>query len=78
MSIDVIIPDDLWEEDNEGVITSWLVSDGATVEVGTLVAEVMVEKIQCEVESPAAGTIKITKEEDDVVNKGDVIAHIEA
>ena len=78
MSTEVIIPDGLWEEEAEGVITSWLVSDGAKVETGDLLAEVMVEKVQHEIESPAAGTLKITKVEDDVINKGDVIAHIES
>ncbi len=76
MSTDIIVPLDLWEEDQEGVITSWLVSNGARVETGDLLAEVMVEKIQHEIESPAAGTLQITKEEDEVVNKGDVIASL--
>ncbi|TNF06871.1 MAG: biotin attachment protein [Gammaproteobacteria bacterium] len=74
MSTDIIVPLDLWEEDQEGVITSWLVSNGARVETGELLAEVMVEKIQHEIESPAPGTLQITRKEDEVVNKGDVIA----
>lgn len=76
MSIDIIIPADLWDEDKEGVITSWLVSDGASVETGDLLAEVMVEKIQHEIQSPASGTLRITKEEDEVVNRGDVIGSL--
>ena len=77
MSIDVIIPLDLWDEDGEGVITSWLASDGSKVEEGALIAEVMTEKIQYEIESPGTGTLKISKEEDEVISKGDVIAIIE-
>ena len=34
MSTEVLIPNDLWEEDDEAVITSWLVSDGASVSEG--------------------------------------------
>ena len=67
MATDIIIPADLWEEDSEGVITSWLVSDGAQVEAGTAIAEVMVEKAQFEVESQVSGTVELLKEEDDLV-----------
>ena len=76
MSTDVIIPGDMWEEDGEGVITSWLVSDGAQVEEGALIAELMVEKVQYELAAPASGTLKIGKEEEEVINKGDVIGQI--
>jgi len=74
---DIIIPVDLWEEDSEAVITSWLVSDGASVKNGALLAEIMTEKIQHEIEAPIAGTLEITKQVDDIVKKGDVIGRIE-
>lgn len=76
MSTDVTIPLDLWDDDGDGVITTWLVSDGATVSVGDLLAEVMTEKIQYEIEAPVAGVLEHKKEEDAIVNKGDVIATI--
>ena len=41
MSTPIVIADDLWEGDAEAVITAWLVSDGAEVAAGDLVAEVM-------------------------------------
>ena len=53
MAVAVNIPTNLWEEDSEAVITSWLVSDGGTVTEGQLVAEIMVEKVQHEVRAPA-------------------------
>ena len=34
MATDIVIPSDLWEEDEETVITGWLADDGATVEEG--------------------------------------------
>ncbi|MBL4596419.1 MAG: lipoyl domain-containing protein [Robiginitomaculum sp.] len=77
MTTQIIIPEDLWEEDSEAVITSWLASDGATVSKGALLAEIMTEKIQHEIESPADGTLKILKQIDDIINKGDVIGTIE-
>jgi len=76
MATDIIIPKDLWDEDNEGVITSWLVSDGNQVDIGTPIAEVMVEKAQFEIESHVSGTLEILKQEDDLVEKGDVIARV--
>ncbi|MHA7924345.1 MAG: biotin/lipoyl-containing protein [Marinobacter sp.] len=76
MSTEVRIPHDLWEEDDEAVITSWLVSDGASVSEGDMVAELMVAKIQYELLAPATGTLSILKEIDDVVAKGDCVATI--
>ena len=77
MTTEIKIPGDLWEEDEEAVITSWLVSDGATVETGALIAEIMTAKVQYEIEAPASGTINILSEVDDVVAKGAVIGSID-
>ena len=73
---DIIIPTDLWEEDEETVITTWLVSDGATVEEGTLIAEIMTAKVQYEINAPASGTVTIKEVADAVVPKGAVIGAI--
>jgi pyruvate/2-oxoglutarate dehydrogenase complex dihydrolipoamide acyltransferase (E2) component len=72
----VTIPTDLWEEDTEAVITTWLVGDGGTVSEGQLIAEIMVEKVQHEVRAPASGTIKITQPAEAVVGKGAEIGTI--
>ena len=74
--VGVTIPTDLWEEDTEAVITTWLVSDGGTVSEGQLIAEIMVEKVQHEVRAPAGGTIKITQQAEAVVAKGGEIGQI--
>lgn len=73
---DIIIPTDLWEEDEDAVITSWLVNDGATVEEGALIAEIMTAKVQYEVHAPASGTVNIKEEADAVVPKGGVIGTV--
>lgn len=78
MSTEVIIPIDLWEDDEEGVITSWLVSDGSQVKADALLVEVMVAKAQFEITAPASGVISIRKAEDEMVSKGDTIAVISA
>ncbi len=77
MSTPIVIADDLWEGDAEAVITSWLASDGAEVAAGDLVAEVMSEKAQFEIEAPVAGVLKIIEEEDAVIAKGAVIGQVE-
>ena len=77
MATDIVIPTDLWEEDEEAVITSWLMDDGAAVEAGALIAEIMAAKVQYEITAPAAGTLRIVQEADAVVNKGDVIGTVE-
>ena len=73
---DIIIPTDLWEEDEETVITTWLVSDGAAVTEGMLIAEIMTAKVQYEINAPASGTLTIKEEADAVVPKGAVIGTI--
>ncbi len=73
---DIIIPTNLWEEDEETVITTWLVSDGATVEEGALVAEIMTAKVQYEILAPASGTLSIKEQAEAVVPKGAVIGTI--
>lgn len=78
MATDVIIPDEMWEEDSEtGSTLIWLLDDGSTVAHGQVIAEVLVEKITLELESPAAGTLRIRVEPESVVNMGDVVATIE-
>ena len=73
---DIIIPTDLWEEDEDAVITSWLASEGASVEEGALIAEIMTAKVQYEILAPASGTLSIKEEADAVVPKGAVIGTI--
>ncbi|WP_299918019.1 lipoyl domain-containing protein [uncultured Roseobacter sp.] len=73
---DIIIPTDLWEEDEDAVITSWLVNDGATVEEGALIAEIMTAKVQYEIHAPASGTLSIKEEAEAVVPKGGVIGTV--
>lgn len=74
---EVKIPMNLWEGDEEAVITSWLVDDGSEVMEEELLAEIMVEKTEHEVTSPGAGVVHIHKETDAIVAKGDLIAIIE-
>jgi len=76
MATDIAIAADLWDEDAEAVITNWLASDGAHVNEGDLIAEIMVEKVQHEIRATASGTLSIVKAADEIVAKGDVIGTI--
>lgn len=77
MATDIVIPTDLWEEDEETVITNWLASDGGTVSEGALIAEIMTAKVQYEIHAPVSGTLRIEEKADAVVAKGAVIGKIE-
>ncbi|MEH6361288.1 MAG: biotin/lipoyl-containing protein [Amylibacter sp.] len=74
MATDIVIPSDLWDDDDETVITAWLASDGAQVNEGALIAEIMTAKVQHEIDAPASGKLTIVK--DEVVAKGDVIGTV--
>ena len=77
MTTKVTIPDDLWDSDEQAVITTWLAGDGSSVTPDMLIAEIMVAKIQHEVRAPAAGVLTIVKPVDEIVSKGGLIATIE-
>ncbi len=77
MPTPLIIPTDLWEEhDTTGSSLIWLVDDGAVVQEGDLVAELLVEKLTMELEAPATGRLRIIASPQNVVNRGDMVAMI--
>ena len=76
MASDIVIAGDMWDGDEQAVVTNWFASDGATVAQGALLAEIMVAKIQHEVRAPADGVLTIVRKVDDIVSKGDVVGRI--
>lgn len=78
MPVDVIVPNDLWEEDEDAVVMAWFTASKALVRKGDLIAEIMVAKTQHEIVAPADGVITILKDIDEVVSKGTVIGSIES
>lgn len=75
--IDIRVPEDLWQDERPGVIVSWLYRDGARVEEGKVITELMVEKAQMEVFAPTSGRLKILCEPEAVVVRGQIIGHID-
>jgi pyruvate/2-oxoglutarate dehydrogenase complex dihydrolipoamide acyltransferase (E2) component len=59
MSTEVLLPK-IGFSMNEGVLTRWLVADGAEVTAGQPLYELESDKSLQEVEAPASGTLKIT------------------
>jgi pyruvate/2-oxoglutarate dehydrogenase complex dihydrolipoamide acyltransferase (E2) component len=63
--------------DSEGVLSTWFVSDGASVSADQLLAEVQVDKVSAEVPAPVAGIVRLLVEEEAAVRQGTPIARIE-
>jgi pyruvate/2-oxoglutarate dehydrogenase complex dihydrolipoamide acyltransferase (E2) component len=76
MSIDIVVDEALWEGDERGVMSHWLYREGDRVEAGSIVAEVMVEKISFELLAPAAGSLRIIVQADAVVAKGATVGRV--
>ncbi len=63
--------------DAEGVLATWFVREGDTVEADQVLAEVQVDKVSAEVPAPVTGVVHRLGEEEAVVRQGDPIARIE-
>jgi pyruvate/2-oxoglutarate dehydrogenase complex dihydrolipoamide acyltransferase (E2) component len=61
----------------EGVLAEWLVADGSVVAEGQAIYTLESEKSTQEIESPAAGTLKILSSPGETYKVGDVLAEIE-
>ncbi|HMJ03936.1 MAG TPA: biotin/lipoyl-containing protein [Conexibacter sp.] len=75
--IDVTMPK--WGDTMQtGVIVEWMVEAGEQVVEGDVLATVETEKVQADVEAPAAGTVReLLVEEGDEAAVGAVLARIE-
>lgn len=61
----------------EAVVDKWLVSSGAAVQKGDVIAEIVTEKLTNNVEAPADGVITLLVDEGDSVECGAEIASID-
>ena len=74
--IEVILPK-MGESVAEATITTWLKSEGDTVEAEEAIVEIATDKVDSEVPSPSEGTIlKILAQEGEVAKVGQPIAII--
>lgn len=78
MRIEVPFPELSKSNQNaDGVVATWFVSDGDQVSEGQLLAEVQVDKVDAEVNAPANGRIRIIAPEGSVAAQSSAIAFIE-
>ncbi|MGJ0239742.1 lipoyl domain-containing protein [uncultured Novosphingobium sp.] len=76
MATEILLPK-LGFSMNEGTLSEWLVSDGATVNEGDPLFSLESDKSTNEVESPATGTLKILKQTGETYEVGTVLGTIE-
>ena len=76
MSVDVVMPD-FGNDSKGGTVVAWHKRAGERVAAGELLVEVMTDKVNVEVESPASGTLsEILVQADDDAPVGAAIARI--
>ena len=74
--IEVRVPMDLWAQDDKAESIVWLFPNGAAVNKGDLIAEILVEKTTLELYAPASGTLHIGVEQETEIDMGQLVASI--
>jgi pyruvate/2-oxoglutarate dehydrogenase complex dihydrolipoamide acyltransferase (E2) component len=77
VSVDIVVPQEMWGDSTEGVVVTWIYQNGALVAKGQPVAEVMVEKAQLELVAPASGKLTILAAPETVIGRDQVVGRIE-
>ncbi|MEY4371898.1 MAG: hypothetical protein RL219_667 [Actinomycetota bacterium] len=60
----------------EGTLIEWMVPDGAQVEAGQIIYRLETDKVENDIESPAAGVLRISGVEGEVYEVGTQIGEI--
>jgi pyruvate/2-oxoglutarate dehydrogenase complex dihydrolipoamide acyltransferase (E2) component len=60
-----------------GVVVTWFFQDGEQVEVGDLIAEIAMDKVDREIKAEHSGVLKVLVPEEVAVAQGTVIGRIE-
>ncbi len=76
MTTAITVPQDLWDDDSQGALSIWYYQSGDRVEAGTVIAEVMNEKVSSEITAPVSGVLEIVVPADQPVDKGEAIGRI--
>ena len=69
-TVHLLLPEEAWAEEQEGVLSNWFFRDGAKVREGEPVAEVMVAKIEFEIVAPQDGMLAIAVPQEGTIRKG--------
>ncbi len=62
---------------SEGTLVEWLVSDGQTVNVGDILYRIETDKVENEIEAPAAGVVHLSGVEGETYEVGTQIGSID-
>lgn len=62
---------------SEGTLVEWLVSDGQTVNVGDVLYRIETDKVENEIEAPAAGVVHLSGVEGETYEVGTQIGSID-
>lgn len=73
----VTLPEDYFGDGVQVAVALWYFADGETVRAGDVIAEVMSDKVQVEVEAPCSGILRVLKAAEVSVAPGEALAHIE-
>jgi pyruvate/2-oxoglutarate dehydrogenase complex dihydrolipoamide acyltransferase (E2) component len=76
MAVDVLLPV-VSAAGDDGVVTAWMVDEGARVKAGQLIAEMQAEKVATDVYAPADGVVRGLVAVMEAVPQGGVICRIE-
>lgn len=77
MTAEIKIPE-IGEGVTEATIVAWHKSTGETVEAGELIVELMTDKVNIEVDSPASGVLaEILHQADEEVRVGTIIGRLD-
>ena len=76
MTTDVVVPGDL-SADGAAAVVMWLYDDGDAVGEGSVIAELVVEKVDVDLPAPASGTLRLLVPHEAEVTQGTRIALIE-
>ena len=74
--IEIRIPDHIWDGEPEGTLVTWLYESGDRVPADAVIAQLMVEKAQLDLVTPAAGVLRIEVPQESVVRQGQVVGFI--
>ncbi|MEY4231148.1 MAG: hypothetical protein RLZZ362_1997 [Actinomycetota bacterium] len=62
---------------SEGTLVEWLVSDGQSVNVGDILYRIETDKVENEIEAPAAGVVHLSGVEGETYEVGTQIGSID-